>query len=402
MPDYRARAALLQREARQDWFRIEDKAAAGAKTARVDIFDEIGFFGTSAKGFVDQITALKVDRIELHINSPGGEVFDSIAIRNTIRDHPAKVTVIVDGVAASSASFIATAGDEVVMNQHSELMVHDAFGLVVGNAADMTDMANRLSQVSDNIASMYAEKAGGTTDAWRAVMRSETWYSAQEAVDVGLADRVAEAEVPSEVKNRFDLSIFNYAGRGQAPPPIENKTPAATASGATEQKEQEMSLVDTLRQRLGIADDSADEATVLKALDEALAERAEPPQPQNSAATEQTPEDLQRLARATGAVIVDKGVWDEAQSKIQQGVDAARKLREQERDHVLDKAVEDGRIPPANKGYWANLYDRDPKGTGDVIASLKKNLVPVQAYGYAGDGDEDDLGEFAHLFPKGA
>jgi hypothetical protein len=279
----------------------------------------------------------------------------------------------------------------------------------MGNSADLKDLAGRLDKMSDNIASIYAERTGGTVEEWRAAMRAETWYSAQEAVDVGLADRVATKTDATEAKNRIDFTIFNYAGRSKAPTPmnVNTQTPAAIVSGPTEHEQGETmaQLHDSLRQRLGIADENADESTILAALDEALAERAEPPQPQDVKNTavlpKDAPQDLAVAARAAGAVVVDQGVWDETQRQIEEGRAAGRKLREQERDQILAKAVEDGRIPPVNKDYWANLYDRDPKGTANVIASLKKNLVPVSATGYANYDDGDDpLDEFAHLFPS--
>lgn len=401
MPDYRSRAAVIQRDQAEQWYRVENKADG---RATIRIFDEIGFFGVSAKQFVDELDALDVSRIELHINSPGGEVFDAIAIRNALRAHPAKVTAVVDGMAASSASFIALAGDEVVMGRNSEMMIHDAFGLVVGNAEDMADAAARLVQVSDNIASMYAEKAGGTVADWRALMRAETWYSAQEAVDAGLADRVAP-EV-AEVKNRFDLSIFNYAGRASAPDPqtptsdpveVAEVPPVTDVAGSNQLEGAGRMDQAKLREALGLNTDASDEE-VRSALGAA---GFSTPQPADKApeSKDMSSDQLRKIADAAGAVIVDKGVWDEAQAKIQQGVDAAKKLREQERDVLLNAAVSDGRIPPASKQTWANLYDTDPKGTGEVIAKLRKNHVPVAELGYATD-DPDDLGDFAGLFPK--
>jgi ATP-dependent protease ClpP protease subunit len=402
--DYRERVALLQRQGVNDWFKIENKA--GSKSARIRLFDEIGFFGTTAKDFAAQLDDLDVEHIELHINSIGGEVTDSVTIMNVLRDHPAKVTTIIDGVAASAASFIALAGDEVVMNRHSQIMIHDAWGLAMGNSADMTDLAARLDKESDSIASIYAEKAGGTIAEWRERMRAETWFYDQEAVDVGLADRVAADVDATEAKNRHNFVIFNYAGREKAPnPPISTKKdPAATADGETKQKGPNMSdLMGSLRQKLGIADESADEATVLAALDEALAEQVAPPAPQlQNSAEPQDLEHLKKMAEASGAVIVDKGNWEDLQAKIQQGVSAAQKLREQERDFVLNRAVEDGRIPPASRATWAALYDNDPKATADVIDRLVRNSVPVAAMGYSLEGDENDLGEFSALFPKGA
>lgn len=236
MSGQKQRLQAMQRDG-ENWFRIEkpkDKTRADDSplVATVYIYDEIGFWGVTAKDFADQLNALQVDEIRVHINSPGGEVWDGITILNTLRGHPAKVTTIVDGVAASSASFIAMGGDEVVMMRNSELMIHDAWGMAVGNAADLADLAARLDAMSDNIASIYAERTGGTTEEWREFMRAETWYSAQEAVDAKLADRVDSSNAArQDAKNKFDLTIFNYAGRDHAPSP--SRTPRASAPGAT-------------------------------------------------------------------------------------------------------------------------------------------------------------------------
>jgi len=207
----------------------------GVATLRLyDPIDSWGeFWGVSAKEFAQALDDLDDDvrEIRLHINSPGGEVFEGIAILNALRNHPARIVTVVDGLAASAASFIAMAGDEVVMGRNSELMIHDAWGICIGNAADMRDLAGRLDHLSDNIASVYAEKAGGTVADWRAAMLAETWYSAEEAVAAGLADRVEAKQ--EKVENRFDLSVFTYAGRDKAPapgeradviPPMSNRT----------------------------------------------------------------------------------------------------------------------------------------------------------------------------------
>ncbi|MFG3702389.1 head maturation protease, ClpP-related [Micromonospora sp. NPDC047620] len=195
----------------------------GVATLRLyDPIDSWGdFWGVSAKEFVRALDEIPdVHEIRLHINSPGGEVWEGIAILNALRNHPARVVAVVDGLAASAASFIATGADEVVMGRNTELMIHDAWGLAIGNAADMRDLASRLDKISDNIASVYAAKAGGTVESWRAAMLAETWYSAEEAVAAGLADRVEGAEPDVDAKNAFDLSVFKHAGRAQAPEPV--------------------------------------------------------------------------------------------------------------------------------------------------------------------------------------
>ena len=177
-----------------------------------------GSWGLSAREMADVIDGLEgVSEIRLHINSPGGEVFDAIAIVNLLRSHDARVVAIVDGIAASAASFIAASADETIMAPNSEMMIHDAWGACVGNAADMTAMAKVLDSLSGNIASIYATKAGTDIAAWREAMAAETWFTADEAVDAGLADRV-DTDL-AKVSNRFDLSIFTYAGRDHAPAP---------------------------------------------------------------------------------------------------------------------------------------------------------------------------------------
>lgn len=199
-------------------------------TAVLRLYDPIdswgGEWGVSAKEFAAALDELPdtVNEIRLHINSPGGEVFEGLAILNALRSHDARVVTVVDGIAASAASVIAVGSDELVMAKNSELMIHDAWGLVVGNAEDMRDMAEKLDHFSNNIASIYAEKAGGTTEDWRAAMVGEAWYSAEEAVDAGLADRV-DTKKTADAKNRFDLTIFTYAGRDAAPAPAAAERP---------------------------------------------------------------------------------------------------------------------------------------------------------------------------------
>jgi ATP-dependent protease ClpP protease subunit len=176
-------------------------------TATIRLYDPIddygGWWGMSAAEMADAVDELpsKVTDIRLLINSPGGDVFDGMAIMNVLSAHPARVTAVVQGLAASAASFIAVGVDELVMNPGSMLMIHDASTGVYGWASDMREVADLLDKISDNIASMYARKAGGENTDWRDLMRAETWYTADEAVTAGLADRVqatSEADAPAD------------------------------------------------------------------------------------------------------------------------------------------------------------------------------------------------------------
>jgi ATP-dependent protease ClpP protease subunit len=225
------------------WFRIENRAATSSAT--VLIYDEIGYFGLTAQDLVHELAGLDVAQIDLRLNSPGGSVWDGAAIYHALRNHPAKVIATVDGLAASAASFIAMAGDEVVMESAGTLMIHDAFTVLAGNADDLRTEADLLDKLSDTIAGIYAEKSGRPLADFRALMKAETWFNADEAVAAGLADRVAgkasasdddDEDEPEDKApaNRWDLSIFNYSGRDQAPAPVipapvENAAPVADA-----------------------------------------------------------------------------------------------------------------------------------------------------------------------------
>ncbi|HWO64629.1 MAG TPA: head maturation protease, ClpP-related [Umezawaea sp.] len=219
----------------------EGDTAGSTKLYLYDPIDSYGgYWGVSAREFVEALAALpaNTNEIRLHINSPGGEVFEGIAIANALRNHPARVVAVVDGLAASAASFVATAADEVIMGQNTEMMIHDAWGICIGPAEDMDKMSERLKALSDNIASIYQAKAGGDVADWRALMLAETWYSADEAVAAGLADSVASAPAPAEpaaAAAAFDLEgMFTYPGRAAAPPPAAAVRPATPAAAATD------------------------------------------------------------------------------------------------------------------------------------------------------------------------
>ncbi|MES2211345.1 MAG: head maturation protease, ClpP-related, partial [Chloroflexota bacterium] len=188
----------------RSWFKVYDIGVATISndSTRIDIYEEIGGWGMQASDFVAELRAVQSPTIDLHINSPGGSVFDGVAIYNALSQHPAQVNGFVDGLAASAASFIAQACDTITMNPGSMMMVHDAIGMTWGNALDHTTMAALLAQVSDSIADLYAARAGGTAADWRGVMENNggegKWYTAREAVAAGLADKVAGDPEPGD------------------------------------------------------------------------------------------------------------------------------------------------------------------------------------------------------------
>lgn len=384
MRDHRSRLQTLLRNKGEG---LRARSAAPA-VAEIYLYDEIGMWGITAADFAQQLRDLgTLDEIRLHVNSLGGDTYDGIAIVNLLRSHPARVVVTVDGLAASAASFIAQAGEEIVMARNSEMMIHDAWGICVGNAADMRDLGERLDGLSDNVASIYAERAGGTVADWRTAMLAETWYSAQEAVDAGLADRV-DAKADDTAKSRFDLSIFNYAGRAQAPKP---STPAAaSASGPTETPEESMTLTNehaaSLRSRLGIADETADGDTILAALDEALDEQVtDPPADPPAAVTVDTP-----------AAPAEPSIPDEVRAELVRQSEELAALKAQNaaksRTTFFDGLLDTGRLKPADRATWESRYDRSPEGASMVTEILSNRAanseVPLAEIGHGGTEPE--------------
>ena len=194
---------------------LKCRIRAEADVTRIDVYDDIGaggwlFGGISAADVAAQLAKVK-GALEVHINSGGGDVFDGIAIGNAISAHKGPVTTVVDGLAASIASVVAQSGQDRVVQPGSMMMIHDAWGGCQGNAADMAKFAQVLDKNSDNIAQIYASRAGGTAGEWRAVMREETWYTAEEAVAAGLADRVGDDQ--AELPDGLDLAAYELPGR---------------------------------------------------------------------------------------------------------------------------------------------------------------------------------------------
>lgn len=164
----------------------------------------IGGYDNDSYEFVQAVHGITADTVDLYINSPGGFVYDGVAMYEALQSHNATVNVHIDGLAASAASFLAMAGDNVDIAKAGRMMIHDAQGVGMGSPADMREYADLLDAVSDDISGIYAARAGGKPAAWRSAMTATTWYSAEQAVGVGLADRVAGTK-SNEPDNRTRL-----------------------------------------------------------------------------------------------------------------------------------------------------------------------------------------------------
>ncbi|EFW6968247.1 Clp protease ClpP [Shigella flexneri] len=185
----RSRSTPTASPKNNSWFRMQAGHQSDA-----DIYDEIGFWGVTAKQFISDLNALgDITHINLHINSPGGDVFEGIAIFNALKTHGASITVYVDGVAASMASVIAMVGNPVIMPENTFMMIHKPFGFTGGDAEDMRTYADLLDKVEAVLLPAYAQKTGKTTDEVAAMLADETWMSGAECLAHGFADQVTPA-----------------------------------------------------------------------------------------------------------------------------------------------------------------------------------------------------------------
>jgi len=193
-----------------------------------DLIDD--WFGISASMIVEALIAAGGRDVLVHLNSPGGMVTEGLSIHSQFKQYAGKVTMRVEGIAASAASFMMLAADEVLIEPNALVMIHDAWDVTDGPASEHRKTADLLDKISDSIASMYAGKAGGDAADWRAAMLEETWYVGQEAVDAGLVDALTDDRAAADTVEETTAAartdwrgVFDIAPRRavdlDAPPP---------------------------------------------------------------------------------------------------------------------------------------------------------------------------------------
>lgn len=223
------------------WYKIN---ARDGGIAEIAIFDEIGGWGITARQFAQELSSYRdISLIKLYIHSPGGDVFEGMAIYNLIRNHPARVEVEVLGLAASMASVIAMAGDLIIMPENAMMMIHRPWGIQGGDADNMRRYADLLDKVEDTLVSAYTTKTGLTADAIKTMLAAETWLTGAEAVEQGFADQLAQplqmaASLTSKRIEEFDhmpdqlKSLMTPRGQGNNPPPTPPANPAPAPAPA--------------------------------------------------------------------------------------------------------------------------------------------------------------------------
>lgn len=187
------------------------RASSGAVV--IDLYDEIGAWGVSAAAFREKLNSIGDADIHLRINSPGGDVFDGIAMYNDLLSHKGKVTVEITGLAASAASIIALAGEEITMHETAFMMIHNAWGIAVGDRHKHTETAALLGQIDNALAQTYASRSGMTVRAAAEMMDAETWLTAEAAFEQKFIDIVIKPAADEGEKAAWDLSVYSNVPR---------------------------------------------------------------------------------------------------------------------------------------------------------------------------------------------
>lgn len=378
-----------------------------------------------ASSFTRMIDEINAEKILVRTHSLGGDVWDGIAIKNALARHNAHITVLVEGIAASAASFIAVgAADELVMAPHSQLMIHDAWTFAAGNAAEITKLAEDLDRESQNIAEIYAEKSGSPVEEWREAMQEETWFTAREAVACGLADRIG-LQIDTEETTGASIEDFagsrmmaslRYRGRDHAPRPHIPRPP---------EQENDMALKDLIAEKLGV-NASLDQKDVLAALDQVLntqSSNAETPiDDADDTITAAVPEitdsewsELYELAgldddasmREVLDALAEKLTEsdDGAENSMTTPVDtetlaelkdlAAYGLTARARDEVsarvavVDQAIKDNRISAKSRDRWVNAVTNSPESALSELNAIPVDTIPRVELGHGQSPTEE-------------
>ncbi len=223
------------------WYALSSKT--DRRETEISIFDEIGMFGVSAKQFISDLQKVPADhKISLRIHSPGGEVFDGNAIYNALKRHPGGVEVQIEGLAASMATVISLAGLPVKMAANGFYMIHNPWGVAMGDASELRDQAELLDKIRFSMVGAYAAKSGRTPEEIEKWMDAETWFTAEEALEAGFVDEVTDTLALAASANNFSrLAKFRNLPANLTPthpqmeiePPIEEVAASVVSESAS-------------------------------------------------------------------------------------------------------------------------------------------------------------------------
>lgn len=407
------------------------------------IYGDIGF-EVQAKDIVSQLNDAN-GPVSVRVDSYGGDVFSGISILNSLRRHPGHVTVYVDGIAASAASFIAVGGaDTLIMSPNSSLLIHGAWSQGMGNSEELAQLSADLNQITNNLATIYAEKTGKEPDYWRELMKKDTTFSAEQAVEEGLADEVAESRRSVHADQRQAVmasrrSRFETSAVGRGVPEIAKKvdSPPEKEPSVGQKKGDAMSGIQNLAQELGVDPEALrnalsgffNEKTTETAGDD-LAHHSEDDEDEQAGDAEEaeggelTEAEKDELARSreeseadesgaedaeveeeetTGGdddltVVVDAARLAELEADAAYGREARERAEQDDAEKIVDQAVADGKIGAAAKPRWvAQLTNQDTAEDARArLNQIRKGLVHRSETGHthepensAGDQDKE-------------
>lgn len=390
-------------DSKRQWYKLVAAKADGEKDTKrttLHIYDVIGadlfFGGVDVNELVHEIEALDDDaELDVRINSPGGAAWDGLTLANAIMRHPGKTTTHVDGLAASAASLIALAGDDVVISKYGQMMLHNARGgLYSATAEELIDAGKTLQKLNGSMAEFYADRAGGESTEWARAMKRETWYSAEEAKAAGLATEIDESGKREEVEAAAAASIakasamFKYAGRQAAPSPS-----ARVEDGSTDPAPKEEAKVPAISkkvaERLGLGEDATEEDVLAKLgeLDNSDGDGDGGDTTGGSSPDEIDEGQVAELAAAAaklGLSVIDPGTLAEMQRNSSLGAKAHAQMETQRITAAVDAAISLGKITPARKEHFVSLMRADEVGTTQLLAGIPAyTAVPMNELGHA-------------------
>jgi ATP-dependent protease ClpP protease subunit len=208
---------LYRNNARRGIFNAKDNTIFLYDMIVADDLEADWFGGISPRAFAETLRGMK-GNVTLRINSPGGDVFGGRAMVTAIREYRDKITAQIDGVAASAASIIATAASKVVMAEGTLMMIHKAHTISLGNADDFRATADLLEKIDQQIADSYATRGKHSAADYLSMMKDETWFTPDEALEAGLADETIAADQDKKAAC-WDLSAYAHPPKLPEPEP---------------------------------------------------------------------------------------------------------------------------------------------------------------------------------------
>ncbi len=197
------------------------RAEAAGESATLWLYDAIVqddyWGGVSAISFAKELTAITAPTIHLHINSPGGDVFAARAMEQLMREHPSQIIAHIDGYAASSASYVALAADQVLIGAGAQYMIHKAWTIACGNADEISKTVALLNHIDASLIETYARETGQDAQQIADWMAAETWFNAEQAVQYGFADAIAGSEDAQALEQSWDMAAYRNAPRITTP-----------------------------------------------------------------------------------------------------------------------------------------------------------------------------------------